>query len=196
MFRDFDLTFTEECSQYLKKIYPKHKVILEYGSGGSTLLAAENGSLVITTETDSKWLIELMGVFQEKKLAGTIIPILVDIGPTKAWGYPVDDREIKNWLGYSNSSWSYLNTHDLHPSLILIDGRFRVASFFSACANVRKTTTIIFDDYVEREYYHIVEKLFSPIQIIDNRMAVFKVKPNKVTASFILDNINFFLDTR
>lgn len=196
MFKYFDLSFTQDCSQYIKKTYSKHKTILEYGSGGSTLLAAESGAMVVTTETDAKWLVELMGAYQERELPGTIIPIFADIGPTKAWGRPIDESNIKQWPDYSQRAWRYLDEHQLHPDLILIDGRFRVASFLTACANIRKTTLVIFDDYVERDYYHSIEELFQPIEIIDNRMAIFKIKPRKVNANYLLMNFHYFLDPR
>ncbi|NAW77309.1 hypothetical protein CAG60_00210 [Vibrio sp. V33_P6A3T137] len=194
MFRQFQLTFTPDCIEYVKKAYANHKVILEYGSGGSTLYAAEQGCTVVTTETDPKWLVELMGAYQEQKLPGTIIPIYADIGSTKAWGRPVDDSQFKLWPDYPQRAWRYLQEHKLHPDLILIDGRFRVASFLTACVNIRKPTLVLFDDYVERDYYHIVEALFQPVEIIDDRMAVFEIKPRKVTPRFLVENINYFID--
>lgn len=196
MFKDFELTFSEECCQYIRQVYPKHQLILEYGAGGSTLLAAEAGSTVITTETDPKWLIELMGAYKERHLPGDIIPIWADIGNTKAWGYPVDEQCVKQWPDYPQKPWHYCHEHHLTPDLILIDGRFRVASFLTACANVTKATTLLFDDFVEREHYHIVKTLFEPSKIIGERMAVFKIRPKKISSQFLLNNIQYFLDPR
>ncbi|MBV7316265.1 hypothetical protein [Shewanella sp. NIFS-20-20] len=196
MFKDFELTFSEGCTDYIKKVYPKHKLILEYGAGGSTLLAAEHGCKVISTETDPKWLIELMGAYKERQLPGDIIPILADIGATKAWGYPIDDSAFREWPEYPQKAWQFCKEHELQPDLILIDGRFRVASFLTACINVTKTTTLLFDDYVEREHYHSIEALFKPVDIIDNRMAVFKIRPKKNSSQYLLNNMHFFLDPR
>jgi len=196
MFNEFELTFTEICSQHINTAYAKSNVILEYGAGGSTLLAAKLGKTVITTETNPAWLIELMGAYKEKKLSGDIIPIYADIGQTKAWGYPVDDTSHLKWPDYAQKSWRYCDEHQLCPDLILIDGRFRVATFLACCASITKPTTLIFDDYQKREYYHIVTQLFEPVNIIDDRMAIFKIKPKKISATFILENMNFFLDPR
>lgn len=196
MFNEFELTFSEGCSDYIKKVYPKQRVILEYGSGGSTMIAAKAGVKIITTETDPKWLIELMGAYKEKGHCGDIIPILADIGATKAWGYPVDESAMQQWPNYSTKAWQFCQEHNLQPDLILIDGRFRVASFLTACINVTKTTILLFDDYVEREYYHSVEELFKPIEIIDNRMAIFKIRPKQVSSQHLLNNMHFFLDPR
>ncbi|OOF31685.1 hypothetical protein [Salinivibrio proteolyticus] len=196
MFRDFKLTFPPVCLEYVKQAYASHQVILEYGSGGSTLLGAEQGSTVVTTETDSKWLVELMGAYQERNLPGKLIPIYADIGPTKAWGRPVDDSEFRRWPDYPQRAWDYLQEHKLHPDLILIDGRFRVASFLTACINIRKPALVLFDDYVERDYYHVVEELYKPVEIIDDRMAVFEIKPKRINQRFIVKNIDYFIDPR
>jgi protein O-GlcNAc transferase len=196
MFKNFELTFSEECTAYIRRHYPKHQLILEYGAGGSTLLAAGAGSTVIATETDSKWLVELMGAYKEQQIPGDIIPIFADIGETKAWGYPVDELAMKQWPEYSQKPWRYCREHNLVPSLILIDGRFRVASFLTACVNVTKPTTLLFDDFIEREHYHIVKQLFEPTEIIGERMAIFEIKPDKMYSQFLLDNMHYFLDPR
>ncbi|MFM5314187.1 hypothetical protein ACET9R_02350 [Aeromonas veronii] len=196
MFKAFELTFSPQCSEYISRVYTKHEIILEYGSGGSTLLAAKAGKTVITTETDPRWLVELMGAYKEQQLPGDIIPIWSDIGETKAWGYPKDDSQFNCWPDYSQKAWRYCKEHQLTPGLILIDGRFRVASFLSACVNISKTTTVLFDDYVERDHYHCVEALFKPVEIIGNRMAVFKIRPKKISSQYLLNNIGCFLDPR
>ncbi|WP_429127332.1 hypothetical protein [Aeromonas media] len=196
MFKAFELTFSPPCAEYIERTYAKHEVILEYGSGGSTLLAAKRGKQVITTETDPRWLLELMGAYREQKLPGDIIPIWSDIGETKEWGYPIDESQFKHWPDYSQRPWRYCHEHQLKPDLILIDGRFRVASFLTTCINVSKTTTVLFDDFVEREHYHFVKQLFEPVQIIGERMAVFKVRPKKVSSHLLLENMHYFLDPR
>lgn len=196
MFKEFELTFPPACAEYIQKSYAKHHIILEYGAGGSTVMAARAGKTVITTETDPRWLIELIGAAQEQQLPGRIIPIHADIGSTKEWGYPVDSSQMAQWPAYADKSWRYINEHDLQPDLILIDGRFRVASFLTCCARIRKTTTLLFDDYMNREHYHSISRLFTPIEIIGERMAIFRIKPKQVTPQFLLDNFSFFLDPR
>lgn len=196
MFKEFELTFPPECAEHIRKTYAKYQVILEYGAGGSTLLAARAGKTVLTTETDPRWLIELLGAAQEQQLPGRIIPIHADIGITKEWGYPIDNSQISHWPAYADKPWHYINEHNLQPDLILIDGRFRVASFLTCCARVQKTTTLLFDDYLHREHYHCVSQLFTPVEIIGERMAVFRIKPKKVTPQFLLDHLSFFLDPR
>ena len=54
-------------------------------------------------------------------------------------------------------------TKEKLPELVLIDGRFRVASFLTCLIYGRPGTEIFFDDYVGRQYYHIVEELIRPL---------------------------------
>jgi aminoglycoside N3'-acetyltransferase len=77
---------------------------------------------------------------------------------------------------------------------VLIDGRFRVACFLATCASIKKETTVLFDDYESRTHYHLAEKLFDKIDGIDNRMAVFKIKPNMLSSFDLMNNIRYFND--
>lgn len=111
-------------------------------------------------------------------------------------GYPVDNNEFKKWLNCSKKPWGYCKENKIEPDLVLIDGRFRVASFITSCLNVTKKTTVLFDDYVERPFYHSVENIIKPIEFIDNRMAVFEITPNMIDNNYLLENLDFYLDPR
>ncbi|WP_286931853.1 hypothetical protein [Leclercia sp. UBA5958] len=52
----------------------------------------------------------------------------VDIGPNKAWGYPIDDTHQEKFTDYSKT----ILQHDRAFDLILVDGRFRVACTLNA----------------------------------------------------------------
>lgn len=192
MFRKFEVYFTKECAEYVRQEYTSANNIVEYGSGGSTLIAAELGKTVITTESSAAWLVEVMGAYKENKLQGHIIPIYADIGPTGNFGHPKDETNWKNWPTYATKAWKYCSEHQLDADLVLIDGRYRVACFIASCINTKTSVKVLFDDYVDRPNYHIVEKLSKPNEIIDNRMAVFQIEPNMIAAEFILENIGCF----
>lgn len=193
MFQQFNLTFTPVTSKYVQSRYKKATTIVEYGSGGSTILAAKEGKTIISTESSSEWMIELMGAYKEQDLPGDIIPIYVDIGETKKFGYPVDNSQVKSYPNYAKKAWRYCSEHKIHPDLVLVDGRFRVACFIASCISIKKPCTILFDDFVDRKHYHIVKKIVEPVDIIDERMAVFDIKPNMVSTKFLLDQMNYFL---
>jgi hypothetical protein len=196
MFKNYAMTFTQACNNYVQKQYKKADIIVEYGSGGSTLLGAKLGKYVVSVESSSSWLLGVLGAAVEQNLPGKIVPIWTDIGVTKEWGFPVDESNWKNWSDYPRLPWQYCKQHNLSPDVVLIDGRFRLACFLSACVSVTKETLILFDDYEDRKYYHVAEQLFPKIEVIDNRMAVFKVVPNKVSSQFLLDYLHYFSDAR
>lgn len=55
----------------------------------------------------------------------------------------------------------------------------------------KKPITILFDDYVERTNYHVVENLFSDYKTV-GRMAIFDVLPSRIDGSMLLDIIPLF----
>jgi hypothetical protein len=99
----------------------------------------------------------------------------IDIGPTKAWGYPVSRNSTKHWPAYCIAPWKSLEACGMSPDLILIDGRFRVAAFLYSLLMAKKGTTILFDDYEKRNHYHVVEQVIKPVKLL-GRMAEFYKK--------------------
>lgn len=192
MFKDFEVHFTPQCSEYVLEEYANATALLEYGSGGSTLAAAELGKTVVTTESSAVWLVELMGAYTEKKLPGEIIPIHVDIGETAGYGEPVNEDKWKGWPRYATKPWRYVKEHQLDVDLVLVDGRFRVASFIASCVKTTRPVKILFDDYADRPHYHVVEKIAQPEKIVGDRMAVFEIEPNMVSAGFLLQHLSYF----
>ena len=102
----FSLTLDAETKEWLGDYYSSgKKVILEYGTGGSTVLALESNAetTVYACETDSVWLARLMLHLAEKRLQGRIYPVHLDIGPTGEWGFPSfviqgsQQRECRNF---------------------------------------------------------------------------------------------------
>ena len=75
--------------------------------------------------------------------------------------------------------------------MIIIDGRFRVVCFLYSLINAKINSIIIFDDYNNRSYYHIIEEVV-PIYKICGRQAVFRV-PNNINRSLAENILNKFL---
>jgi len=65
-----------------------------------------------------------------------------------------------------------------NPDVVLIDGRMRTSCLLSVILKAKKKTLVLFDDYSEREYYHIVERIIKPIDMV-GRVAIFEVDPNR-----------------
>jgi hypothetical protein len=187
----FKLTFPAAESAFVRNIYPQSKVILEYGSGGSTVLAAESGCRVISVESDKAW---------GERLATHLAPIsdkaqvhYADIGRTGAWGVPASSKTFASFHGYALSVWDRPDFEE--PDLVLIDGRFRASCLVAVLLRAKRPTTVLFDDYAKRRYYHGVEKLARKEEMI-GRMARFTVTPGPIPPEMMTTAIGWFADPR
>lgn len=155
----------------------KASIFLEYGAGGSTVLASEMGVRTIySVESDRGFLDAVTGAVAETKSEANLIDHFVDIGPTAEWGNPKDSTKAAKWPHYASSIWTRIFEENLpHPDLILIDGRFRVACFLACLHFAKPGTTILFDDYYDRPHYHVVEKYLTPVSR-NGRMAEFRTE--------------------
>lgn len=158
--------------------YGAAKVILEYGSGGSTLIAAENPhALIFSVESDAGWAAMMQGWFAANPPQGRVVVHHADIGPTKDWGMPVNNRRVGHWPGYPNSVWDRADFR--HPDTVLIDGRFRLACFLTVLLRASQPVRVLWDDYEGRPGYHKAERLCTPVARY-GRMVEFHVEPQQL----------------
>lgn len=182
------LTFPAAEADFLTKAYAQAKVILEYGSGGSTKLAASQpGKLVFSVESDLNWARRLQQEIDADAPPSPAILYPVDIGPTGEWGRPLTPEHWHRFHHYPLSIWE--EPFFRHPDLVLIDGRFRTACFLITCLKITKPVTLLFDDYVNRPLYHQVEEIAAPVKTV-GRMAQFDLTPGLIG----LDRIGLILD--
>jgi len=86
--------------------------------------------------------------------------------------------------------WSEIIKCNQFPNVILIDGRFRVACFLASLLLAKPGTIILFDDYVNRPHYHVVEKHLS-LSKAAGRMVEFVIKENLVKELILLDLMTY-----
>lgn len=137
---------------------------LEFGMGGSTVLAAMHGVRFVSVDSDPYF---MRAVRKKIKDNGHDDPerqsfIHGDVGPTEAWGTPVLHRatpaRVQRWRRYIDAPWAAMKDKP-GPYLVLVDGRFRVACALAAAKNLDAAQTqILIDDYTEREHYRAVER--------------------------------------
>lgn len=162
-----------ERLQLLERRLRDARVYLEYGSGGSTVLAAQLGVKEIhTVESDQSFLEAVRQRVAQCRPDARVCSHFVNIGPTREWGIPTDASAAAEWPLYCHAPWPQLLAAGVSPDVILIDGRFRVASFLVSCLCAKAGTVILFDDYYYRPQYSVVEKLFMPASRAE-RMAEF-----------------------
>lgn len=169
------LSFPQPEALALEQHYKAAEVILEFGSGGSTVMASRMpGKLIFSVETDRRWALSLQQRIDAASLPSPALLYPVDIGPTGEWGRPLNASRWQNFHRYPIAVWS--EPWFRHPDVILIDGRLRPACFVAAYLRISRPVTILFDDYLDRRSYHIVEELSNPIRMI-GRMAEFYLEP-------------------
>ena len=172
-----------------KELIKSSKVYGEYGCGLSTIWAAkETNSLVCSVDTSKEWIDKVnndLSLDQQKR----VIIHHIDVGECHNWGFPKSYKYRHNFIKYIESIWIRKPT----PDLILIDGRFRVSCFLMSLLSASEGAHIIFDDYVNRHHYHVVEE-YVDVEKIYGRQALFIVPPkNKLKLTNITEEIEKFL---
>jgi len=172
-----ELTLPEAEAACLREKYETAHVILEYGSGGSTVFAAQlQNKFVLSVESDRDWALSLQHKIDEANLPSETVLYHVDIGMTGRWGRPKNDSSWRHFHRYPTSIWA--EPYFRPPDVVLIDGRLRPACFVNCCLRASQPVTILFDDYATRPMYHVVEELVKPSSLA-GRMAVFHVEPQE-----------------
>jgi len=138
-----------------KKVLKASKSYGEYGCGESTLWVLENTDCsVVAVDTSKVWVDKVLAKAPRKCDLGHI-----DLGPVGNYGRPLNHSKKDDFYLYTDYLWRFENDIDM----VLIDGRFRVCCFLSTIKYSKEGTSIIFDDYTYRPYYHIVEKYVVPV---------------------------------
>lgn len=166
-----ELTFSPEVAELVRDTYAQARVILEYGSGGSTVLASEMaGKTVFSVESDKRWTQNLQTYLDQAGTAATVNLHYTSIGKTGKWGRPVDHAGYRSYHRYPLEVWD--RPDFIAPDTVLIDGRFREACFYAVMLRCTDKTVVLFDDYGDRARYHAVERFAAPVEM-RGRMAKF-----------------------
>jgi hypothetical protein len=176
--------------EFLRQKMLSSHCYLEYGSGGSTRMAAKlNVPFVFSVESDQKFGKEVRRrVSHETRSKTAFKMVCPNIGPTGPWGYPKGAQDCAKWHLYITQVWQAIWNENLVPDLILIDGRFRAACFLFSLLNSKPGSTIVFDDYRGREErYAVAEQYARPVRTLD-RVAVFE-RPKTINPSALIADL-------
>ena len=170
-----------------KDVLKTSKIFGEYGCGSSTEWVLNNTKAnIFSVDSSKQWIdeINLKNAAYKKRLKLKYI----DLGEVENWGRPVGYEKSYNFINYFNWIWN----QDILPDTVLIDGRFRVCCFLTSIKYANENTKIIFDDYNNRPYYHVVEKFVKKEQTC-GRQALFIVKnKNDINIDLLNIEINNF----
>lgn len=131
----------------------------EYGCGKSTKWVLNNTSAqVIAVDTSDAWVKVVQNDNQKNNERLNIHHS--NLGEIGDWGRPTSFVKQDNFSDYTDFVWSQKEK----PSVVLVDGRFRVCCFLTSLKFAEEGTKILFDDYTNRPYYHFVEKYLPRIR--------------------------------
>jgi len=180
---DIQPYFLENDKDMFYRYLDKASHYFEYGSGGSTFQAyiRNNIKKIISVESDLEFLNNFKKTMNLSKQSENKDKINFHYCDMKTspnnWGYPGTDSSLDDWIKYSNVITTLDSNLLSKLDLILIDGRFRVACCLKLYQYINNNCLIVFDDFLNRPYYHIVLDYFEIIdKTSDNIMVVLKKK--------------------
>tara|TARA_Y100000996_G_scaffold368599_1_gene315073 strand:+ start:65 stop:706 length:642 start_codon:yes stop_codon:yes gene_type:complete len=173
-----------------KNSISKDDIYGEYGCGQSTIWVSKNFDInIYSVESDPYWKKKTSDSIENKKCE----IYYANIGIVRNWGRPIN-YERENFFNYY-TDWIWQQKYK--PSVVLIDGRFRVCCFLTSLIYGNSGTKIIFDDYNVRDHYHYVEQFLKPTKK-NNRQSLFIIpKKNKLNIEKIkksVDNFRYVFD--
>lgn len=160
--------------------------VVEYGVGGSTLIAVEAGCVrVCSAETDKAW-IEKAAEHPQLKAAisdGRLAIEHADIGKVVRWGMPLDRTLRKEWLTYPTTPWKVAEADKV--DIVFVDGRFRVASALTSALLGRPDLRILVHDMTKRpRRYRPIYSFMDELEQVDS-LSVFVRKPGVTDAELL-----------
>jgi hypothetical protein len=161
-------------SIFFKKQISESRCFLEYGCGGSTYYAARIARVpnIFSVDTSKIWVDKVKSSLSNSE--SYLDLYYCNVGEIGEWGTPINGDRHRNFWKYTVHPWAAARKQGLVPDLILVDGRFRIASFLYSLIAASEGTLIMFDDYNDRKKYSVVEE-FCEIKEVHGRMAVFCV---------------------
>ena len=166
---DFSMS-GKELSKELSRLVSGTDV-LEFGSGGSTLLLGKFANSVISVESD-KHFVKFMKKKLKQLLLRNVEVVYANIGPTVRYGYPDPkkiDKHKNKYSRYTEAGFEVIDCLGLKPKVIFIDGRFRVWCAIQAVTKLSGDFKIVFDDFYDRQQYSAIQEILGgPYKKIGN----------------------------
>ena len=178
---DNEILFDGDDSLF-KDLIKNINIYFEYGCGKSTeYMYKFTKSKIFSVDTSKDWIDKIQSI-TNNKFDDRLNLKWIDVGDIQDWGQPKSFKMRKNFAHYAKWPWQ----QNEKPDLVLIDGRFRILCFLTTLKYSPNGTKIIFDDYKDRQFYHVVEE-FCPIIDRCGRQALFET--NTKAKDMITDEV-------
>jgi len=167
-----------EGAERFKQELARAKRYVEFGSGGTTVLADQAGIETVSVENDRFYARAVAG----RLSGGHVCQIIIDTGPGREWGFPLFPNPSKAW-DYVSAPFE----ERPFPDFILVDGRYRVACALESARQARQrrsSAILMFDDYEVRPQYRSVENYLGQPEMA-GRAAIFEIGHQAVPRSAV-----------
>ncbi len=183
-----EFTMPDAEAALVRSAFQDAKVIWEYGTGGSTVMASElPGKSILSVDTDQAWAKAMQDWFARHPGKSQVDIIWANVGKTRTWGRPANDKAWRDYARYPLEIWDLLDVS--HPDVVLVDGRFRAGCVLACAFRCTRPVRVLVDDYAPRKPYHAVEE-FVGTPKLTGRMAEFHITPTPVPAARLFDIIS------
>lgn len=148
--------FDEEDLEVIAGLLDRERVVVEYGTGSSTLYFGVNAKAVHSVDSSRNYIAAVAAEAARRDLSNVHLS-LADIGPVGDWGWPIDvyptAKNLQKWKAYLEAPWSSVG--DVPVGLVVVDGRFRAACTAYSIGKLldrhQSNFVIFLDDFVGRE---------------------------------------------
>lgn len=189
-----DHVFATECRRYL-----------EFGLGGSTLLAIRHGAeSVVAVDSDPDWVASVRDHPEIAPLTatGAVSVLHADIGPIGPWGAPRDQSQVASWPNYIRLPWTECARWGAMPNVVYVDGRFRVACCLSVALAAagrgndgEGPLVMLHDVRDDRPHYGEIFEFFDTVAGV-NSLRVLRVRPDACPARLLAKFLEYQFDYR
>jgi hypothetical protein len=155
------------------KLLKETPLVVEFGCGGSTVIACLAGvPRIISVDSDKLWLETVQSAPEIAKFIDSVCLLHANIGEIREWGYPVGAVTHEQAENYHSAVWSLFG-QTKPRAVVLVDGRFRIACAIRSLMSTAPGSLVCFHDYLPRQGYHVVEEILEPMDRVDD-MAIFQ----------------------
>lgn len=133
----------------------KNKHVVEFGGGGSTIQISKVAKSIVSVESDKYFAKILRKKLATENTSCEVHILYANIGFTKIYGAPVKFLKPLNSKKYERYTNLYFQNISMYPAVevLLVDGRFRLATALCFLFRTNHKFLLIFDDYFSRDYY-------------------------------------------
>lgn len=163
--------------EFIKKYLSPEIIMLEWGSGGSTLEFSKYVKKYYSVENNLHWC-KIVDAELFKNSIKNVDLAFRDIEPLPN---DYNQPEYKHYYNYINAPDDINRLHNAWFDVVLIDGRARRLCAFNVMKYLKENSVVIIHDWHIRQWYHCVLDYYDLIdEITDtpNTIAAFKLKPN------------------